>query len=80
MDTFSPRLIASGLLDSLLFAAHRFELGDTMAPFDTFADAANTNALKVVSCGPESTSPSRYRADTRNCDRLTALAQRNQPE
>jgi hypothetical protein len=27
-----------------------------MAAYDTFADAANTNALKVVLCGPESTS------------------------
>jgi alcohol dehydrogenase len=60
VDTFSipqlMRLIASGRLDPSLFATHRFELGDTMAAYDTFADAANTNALKVVLCGPESTS------------------------
>ena len=31
-----------------MFATHRFALGDTMAAYDTFADAANTNALKVV--------------------------------
>jgi len=52
VDTFSipqlMRLIASGRLDPSLFATHRFPLGDTMAAYDTFADAANTNALKVV--------------------------------
>jgi threonine dehydrogenase-like Zn-dependent dehydrogenase len=42
------RLIASGRLDPSLFATHRFALGDTMAAYDTFADAANTGALKVV--------------------------------
>ncbi|MBO0694432.1 MAG: zinc-binding dehydrogenase, partial [Acidimicrobiaceae bacterium] len=60
VDTYSIsellRLIASGRLDPSLFVTHRFELGDTMAAYDTFADAANTNALKVVLCGPESTS------------------------
>jgi len=52
VDTFSipqlMRLIASGRLDPSLFATHRFPLGDTMAAYDTFADAANTGALKVV--------------------------------
>ena len=52
VDTFSipqlMRLIASGHLDPSLFATHRFPLGETMAAYDTFADAANTNALKVV--------------------------------
>ena len=52
VDTFSipqlMRLIASGRLDPTLFATHRFALSDTMAAYDTFADAANTNALKVV--------------------------------
>ena len=60
VDTFSipqlMRLIASGRLDPSLFATHRFALEDTMAAYDTFADAANTGALKVVLCGPESTS------------------------
>src|SRR4029078_13151328 len=60
VDTFSipqlMRLIATGRLDPSLFATHRVELGDTMSAYDTFADAANTNALKVVLCGPESTS------------------------
>ena len=52
VDTFSipqlMRLIESGRLDPTLFATHRFALSDTMAAYDTFADAANTNALKVV--------------------------------
>lgn len=52
VDTFSIpqllRLIANGRLDPSLFATHRFALGDTMAAYDAFADAANTNALKVV--------------------------------
>jgi alcohol dehydrogenase len=52
VDTFSipqlMRLIASGRLDPTLFATHRFPLGDTMTAYDTFADAANTGALKVV--------------------------------
>jgi alcohol dehydrogenase len=52
VDTFSipqlMRLISSGRLDPSLFATHRFALGDTMSAYDTFADAANTNALKVV--------------------------------
>src|ERR1019366_7653663 len=52
VDTFSipqlMRLIVSGRLDPSLFATHRFALGDTMTAYDTFADAANTNALKIV--------------------------------
>jgi hypothetical protein len=31
-----------------IFATHRFALADTMAAYDTFADAATTKALKVV--------------------------------
>jgi alcohol dehydrogenase len=62
VDTFSipqlMRLIASGRLDPSLFATHRFALGDTMAAYDTFADAANTGALKVVLQGANSSSPS----------------------
>jgi len=42
------RLVASGRLDPTLFATHHFSLDDTMAAYDTFADAANTHALKVV--------------------------------
>jgi alcohol dehydrogenase len=52
VDTFStPRLlklIAEGRLDGTPFATHRFPLGETMAAYDTFADAATTHALKVV--------------------------------
>jgi len=52
VDTFSipqlMRLVASGRLDTSLFATHHFALGDTMDAYDTFADAANTHALKVV--------------------------------
>jgi alcohol dehydrogenase len=52
VDTFRipqlMRLIASGRLDPSLFATHRFALSDTMAAYDAFADAAETNALKVV--------------------------------
>jgi alcohol dehydrogenase len=42
------RLVASGRLDPSLFATHHYSLQDTMIAYDTFADAANTNALKVV--------------------------------
>ena len=55
VDTFSipqlMRLIASGRLDPSLFATHRFAMGDTMSAYDTFADAGNTGALKVVLSG-----------------------------
>jgi alcohol dehydrogenase len=60
VDTFSiaqlMRLIASGRLDPSLFATHRFALEDTMAAYDTFSDAANSGALKVVLCGAHSDS------------------------
>ncbi len=60
VDTFSiaqlMRLIVSGRLDPSLFATHRFAIEDTMAAYDTFADAANTGALKVVLCGVNSSS------------------------
>jgi alcohol dehydrogenase len=52
VDTYSipqlMRLIASGRLDPSLFATHRFALADTMAAYNTFADAASSGALKVV--------------------------------
>jgi alcohol dehydrogenase len=61
VDTFSipqlMRLISSGRLDPSLFATHRFALGDTMAAYDTFADAANSGALKVVLQGANGSSP-----------------------
>ena len=57
VDTYTiPRLmklVASGRLDPTIFATHRFGLDDTMAAYDTFADAASTNALKVVLEGSE---------------------------
>src|SRR5262245_56913803 len=52
VDTFTtPRLlklIAEGRLDATPFATHRFPLAETMAAYDTFAAAAETDALKVV--------------------------------
>ena len=60
VDTFSipqlMRLISGGRLDPSLFATHRFALDDTMAAYDTFADAATTHALKVVLQGAHSRS------------------------
>jgi alcohol dehydrogenase len=57
VDTFSipqlMRLISSGRLDPSLFATHRFPLGETMAAYDTFADAASSGALKVVLQGAD---------------------------
>ena len=57
VDTFSIpqllKLIVNGRLDPSLFATHTFPLDDTMAAYDTFADAANTHALKVVLQGAE---------------------------
>jgi threonine dehydrogenase-like Zn-dependent dehydrogenase len=47
-------LVASGRLDPTIFATHHYALGDTMIAYDTFADASNTNALKVVLDGSES--------------------------
>ena len=52
VDTFTTpqlmKLIAEGRLDPTPFATHRFPLGDTMAAYDAFGDAARTHALKVV--------------------------------
>ena len=60
VNTFSipqlMRLISSGRLDPSLFATHRYPLSDTMGAYDTFADAANTGALKVVLQGSEANS------------------------
>jgi alcohol dehydrogenase len=57
VDTFSTpqllKLVASGRLDPTVFATHRFPLGDTMAAYDVFGDAARTGALKVVLEGSE---------------------------
>jgi alcohol dehydrogenase len=66
VDTFTIprllRLVASGRLDPTVFATHRFALDDTMRAYDTFADAATTNALKVVLLGSERDHDSNGRA------------------
>ena len=55
VDTFTTpklmKLIAEGRLDPTPFATHRFELDETMEAYETFAEAATTNALKVVLSG-----------------------------
>jgi len=65
VDTYTiPRLlnlVASGRIDPTIFTTHRYALEDTMAAYDTFADAANTNALKVVLDGSERHSSSNGR-------------------
>ena len=54
------KLVADGRLDPTVFATHRFALDDTMAAYDTFADAATTDALKVVlEAEPVPTDPDR---------------------
>jgi alcohol dehydrogenase len=71
VDTFSIpqllRLVVDGRLDPSLFATHHYALDETMAAYDTFADAANTGALKVVLQGTESHSP-----DTQHAHALAA--------
>ena len=42
------KLVAEGRLDATPLATHRFPLGETMSAYDTFGDAAETHALKVV--------------------------------
>ena len=42
------RLIEGGRLDPTPFATHRFGLDATEAAYDVFANAAETQALKVV--------------------------------
>jgi alcohol dehydrogenase len=52
VDTFTtPKLLSlieQGRLDPTPFATHRFPLEETMAAYEIFASAADTNALKVV--------------------------------
>ena len=50
--------VRGGVIDVGTLITHRFALGDTMDAYDTFADAANTGALKVVLDGSESSSES----------------------
>jgi alcohol dehydrogenase len=62
VDTYTiPQLlslVSNGRLDPTPFVTHRYALGDTMDAYDTFADAANTGALKVVLDGTTNTSES----------------------
>jgi alcohol dehydrogenase len=62
VDTYTiPQLlglVSNGRLDPTPFVTHRFALGDTMDAYDTFADAANTGALKVVLDGKTTISES----------------------
>jgi len=66
VDTFTTpkllQLIATGRLDPTPFATHRFELDEMTEAYDTFADAAATNALKVVLSGHPVHLPDRERA------------------
>ncbi|HEY7948408.1 MAG TPA: zinc-binding dehydrogenase, partial [Acidimicrobiales bacterium] len=52
VDTYSIptllRLIGAGKIDPLRFTTHRFELGQAMDAYDTFARAGETGALKVL--------------------------------
>ena len=52
VDTYSTptllRLLATHQIDLARFVTHRFAMGDFLKAYDTFADAANTRALKVV--------------------------------
>jgi alcohol dehydrogenase len=52
VDTFTTpqllKLIVDRRLDPTPFATHRFPLSETMAAYDVFAAAAETDALKVV--------------------------------
>jgi alcohol dehydrogenase len=70
VDTFTmPRLlslVAEGRLSALAFATHHFPLGETMAAYDTFADAAQSHALKVVlTAEPTKLEPVREKAVAR---------------
>ena len=56
------RLITDGRLDPTTLVTHRFGIADTMQAYDVFADAANTDALKVVLTG--NTVPAAQREET----------------
>ena len=77
VDTHTiPRLmtlVASGRLDPTMFATHRYALGDTMTAYDTFADAENTGALKVVLDGAQG-SYSLERTPGGLCSRMSRVA------
>jgi alcohol dehydrogenase len=42
------KLVSEGRLDPTGFATHRFKLNEIMDAYEVFADAAHTNAMKVV--------------------------------
>lgn len=42
------KLVSEGRLETAPLTTHRFELGEIATAYDVFADAASTNALKVV--------------------------------
>jgi alcohol dehydrogenase len=46
------RLVAEGRLDPRPFATHHFSQGDIMDAYEVFADAAKTDALKMVLTRP----------------------------
>lgn len=52
VDTYSTltllKLVSEGRLDPTGLTTHRFELNEIMEAYEVFADAANTNALKVT--------------------------------
>ena len=52
VDTYSTltllELVSEGRLDPTGLTTHRFELNEIMEAYDVFADAANTNAIKVT--------------------------------
>ena len=52
VDTYSTltllELVSEGRLDPTGLTTHRFDLNEIMEAYDVFADAANTNAIKVT--------------------------------
>ena len=58
VDTYSTptllELVRTQQLDATRLVTHHFELDEMMAAYDTFADAANTGALKVLASRPSS--------------------------
>jgi alcohol dehydrogenase len=52
-------LIQGGRLDPTIMATHRFPIEEAMAAYDVFADAANSQALKVVLQGTAVTNEDR---------------------
>ena len=48
LDADLLKLVTEGRLDPRGLTTHRFELNEIMEAYDVFADAANTNALKVT--------------------------------